>query len=160
MQMATTSGSAGRLPGAEPLGVVPAAVGRELQALSPEECLGLLEPGGVGRVGFTSLDGVVILPVNFAVVGKTVIIRTGPDTLLAAHANEPVSFESDRFDEAGHDGWSVLIQGHAHKVASEDGVRHLAHVTHLEPWAGGARDVYVRITPVRISGRRIRRAIV
>jgi len=24
---------------------------------------------------------------------------------------------------------------------------------HLQPWAGGARDVYVRITPTRISGR-------
>ena len=27
--------------------------------------------------------------------------------------------------------------------------------THLEPWAAGARDVYVRIAPTQISGRRI-----
>jgi hypothetical protein len=27
---------------------------------------------------------------------------------------------------------------------------------HLQPWAGGARDVYVQIMPLRISGRRIR----
>ena len=27
--------------------------------------------------------------------------------------------------------------------------------THLEPWAPGARDVYVRIVPAKITGRRI-----
>jgi nitroimidazol reductase NimA-like FMN-containing flavoprotein (pyridoxamine 5'-phosphate oxidase superfamily) len=126
--------------------------------LGPEECLSLLEPGGVGRVGFTSAEGVVILPVNFAVAGKAIIVRTAPDTLLAAHANAQVSFEADRLDEERRKGWSVLVQGHAHKVTSEHEVQRLEHVTHLEPWAGGARDVWVRITPARISGRRIRQA--
>ena len=34
-------------------------------------------------------------------------------------------------------------------------VKHLEDGTHLEPWAAGARDVYIRITPTRISGRHI-----
>jgi nitroimidazol reductase NimA-like FMN-containing flavoprotein (pyridoxamine 5'-phosphate oxidase superfamily) len=126
--------------------------------LSPGECLSLLESGGVGRVGFTSADGVVILPVNFALAGKAIIFRTAPDTLLAAHGNARVSFEADRLDEARREGWSVLVLGHAHKVADEHEVRRLEQATQLEPWAGGARDVYVRIMPVRISGRRIRQA--
>jgi nitroimidazol reductase NimA-like FMN-containing flavoprotein (pyridoxamine 5'-phosphate oxidase superfamily) len=142
--------------GQEAAGPTPAAGGRDLRMLSPEECLSLLEPGGVGRVGFTSGGRVVILPVNFAVVGKVIIFRTAPDTLLAAYGNAPVSFEADRLDEAHREGWSVLVQGHAHKVTSEHEVRRLGHATHLEPWAGGARDVYVRITTARISGRRIR----
>lgn len=132
---------------------------RDLQMLSPEECLSLLEPGGVGRVGFTAAEGVVILPVNFAVAGKTIIFRTAPDTLLAAYVDGPVSFETDRLDEALHEGWSVLLQGHAHTVTSEHEIQRLQRATHLEPWADGARDVYVRITPARISGRRIRRAV-
>ncbi len=96
-----------------------------------------------------------MLPVNFAMTGKTIIFRTAPDTLLALHAESQVSFEVDRLDEALHEGWSVLAQGHAHKVADEREVKRVEDGTHLEPWAGGARDVYVRITPTRISGRRI-----
>lgn len=136
----------------------PAAGERDLLMLSPQECLDLLELGGVGRVGFTSAEGVVIVPVNFAVAGMTVFFRTGPDTQLAARADAAVSFEADHLDESRREGWSVLVQGHARKVTEEDEVRRLEHGAQLEPWAGGARDVYVRITPTRISGRRIQRA--
>jgi len=132
-----------------------AARERALRTLSPAECFDLLEPGGIGRVGFTSADGIMMLPVNFAVAGKTIVFRTAPDTLLALHADAPVSFEVDRLDEALHEGWSVLVHGHAHKVTDERDVRHLEDGTHLEPWAGGARDVYVRIAPTKISGRRV-----
>jgi len=132
--------------------------GRELRVLSPEDCLGLLEPGGVGRVGLMSADGVVMLPVNYAVAAGTIVFRTAPDTLLAACANRPVSFEADHFDLASREGWSVLLQGHARTVADEHGVRGLEHGTRLEPWAPGARDVWVRITPGIISGRRVQQA--
>ncbi len=130
----------------------------DLRTLAPEECFSLLELGGVGRVGFTSAAEVVILPVNFVMAGKTIIFRTAPDALLAAHGNALVSFEADRLDDARREGWSVLVQGHAHKVTGEHEVRRLENTTDLEPWASGARDVYVRITPVRISGRSIRSA--
>jgi nitroimidazol reductase NimA-like FMN-containing flavoprotein (pyridoxamine 5'-phosphate oxidase superfamily) len=134
------------------------AQGRELRVLSPEECLGLLEPGGVGRVGLMSAEGVVMLPVNYAVAARTIVFRTAPDTLLAACANGPVSFEADHFDDACREGWSVLMQGHARTVADEHGVRSHEHGTRLEPWAPGARDVWVRITPGLISGRRVLQA--
>jgi len=133
--------------------------GQDLRVLSPDECLGLLEPGGVGRVGFTSAGWMVILPVNFAFAGKTIIVRTAPDTLLAAFGNGPVCFETDRLDEVRREGWSVLVQGHAHKVTSEHEIQQLEDATQLEPWAAGARDVYVRIVPARISGRRIRQDV-
>jgi len=126
-----------------------------LRALSPDECFELLEPGGVGRVGFAAADGIMMLPVNFAVTRKTIIFRTAPDTLLAVYANGPVGFEVDRLDEARREGWSVLVRGRAHTVADEREIQHLENRTHLEPWAAGSRDVYVRITPTRITGRRI-----
>jgi Pyridoxamine 5'-phosphate oxidase len=87
--------------------------------------------------------------------GKTILFRTAPDTLLALYANAQVSFEADRLDEALHEGWSVLVHGHAHKVTDEREVKQLEDGMHREPWAGGARDVCVRIVPIRISGRRI-----
>jgi nitroimidazol reductase NimA-like FMN-containing flavoprotein (pyridoxamine 5'-phosphate oxidase superfamily) len=144
--MMTDSGQAAKPAGRE----------RFLQTLTPAECLELLEPGGVGRVGFTSANGgVIIVPVNFAVAGNAIVFRTAPDTLLAVHAIAPVSFEADQVDEERREGWSVLVQGHAHQVTSEREVTQLEHQTGLEPWAGGARDVYVRIAPAHISGRRI-----
>jgi nitroimidazol reductase NimA-like FMN-containing flavoprotein (pyridoxamine 5'-phosphate oxidase superfamily) len=132
--------------------------GRKLRVLGPEECLDLLESVGVGRVGLMSADGIVMLPVNYVVAAKSVVFRTAPDTLLAALAGAPASFEADHLDEASQEGWSVLVQGHAHKVAAERDVRGLEHGTRLEPWAVGARDVWVRITPARITGRRIQQA--
>jgi len=133
----------------------PAAREHELRTLSPDECFDLLQQGGVGRVGFASAAGIVMLPVNFAVAEKTVIVRTAPDTQLAVHAAGPVSFEVDHIDEVLHEGWSVLVQGRAHTVTDERAVKRLEDRTHLQPWAAGARDVYVRIVPSRISGRRV-----
>jgi nitroimidazol reductase NimA-like FMN-containing flavoprotein (pyridoxamine 5'-phosphate oxidase superfamily) len=141
------------VPGPGSPGPAPAARKHALQTLSPSECFGLLELGGIGRVGFASADGIMMLPVNFAIAGKTIIFRTAPDTLLAVYADGQLSFEVDRLDEALHTGWSVLVHGHAHTVTDEREVKRLEDRTHLEPWAAGARDVYVRIAPTRISGR-------
>src|ERR1700758_5095332 len=109
---------------------------RTLRILDPAECLDLLTPGGVGRVGFAAAEGIMMLPVNFAVAGRSIIFRTAPDTLLAVYANAQVSFEVDQIDDALREGWSVLVHGHAHKVSDEREVRHLEEVTRLVPWAG------------------------
>jgi pyridoxamine 5'-phosphate oxidase-like protein len=82
-------------------------------------------------------------------------VGPAPDTLLAVYANGQVSFEADHFDEALHTGWSVLVSGRAHTVTGERELRQLEQGMRLEPWAAGPRDVYVRITPTRISGRRL-----
>jgi nitroimidazol reductase NimA-like FMN-containing flavoprotein (pyridoxamine 5'-phosphate oxidase superfamily) len=142
-------------PDREPTAPRPAAGQRSMRRLNAAECFDLLEPGGVGRVGFMSADGIMMLPVNFAVLGKTIIFRTAPDTLLAVYADAPVSFQADRLDEELREGWSVLVHGHSHTITQERQVKHLQDATHLEPWAEGARDVYVRIVPTWISGRRI-----
>jgi len=158
-KMTTGKGPAGcremlaAVPDREPQVPGPADHEHALRTLSPAECFGLLEPGGIGRVGFAAADGIMMLPVNFAVTGKTIIFRTAPDTLLAIYASGPVSFEVDHLDQAHREGWSVLVHGRAHKVTDEPAVKRLEDRTHLEPWAGGARDVYVRIAPTRISGR-------
>ena len=127
-----------------------------LQTLSAAECYDLLSPGGVGRVAFTTSDGPVVLPVNYAMSGQTVIFRTAPDTLLAGYLNGLAGFEVDRLDEVLRQGWSVLVTGRAVQVTSEAEVRHLEQYAGVRPWAGGPRDVYVRIIPRKITGRCIR----
>jgi nitroimidazol reductase NimA-like FMN-containing flavoprotein (pyridoxamine 5'-phosphate oxidase superfamily) len=152
---ASSRGLISAVPGRESRPPAPAAHAHALRTLNPEECFDLLEPGGIGRVGFTSAARVMMLPVNFAVTGKTIIFRTAPDTLLALHAEAEVSFEADHLDEALCEGWSVLVHGHAQEVTDERAVMRLEDQLHLEPWAPGARDVYIRVTPTQITGRRI-----
>jgi nitroimidazol reductase NimA-like FMN-containing flavoprotein (pyridoxamine 5'-phosphate oxidase superfamily) len=126
-----------------------------LQTLTAAECYELLSSGGVGRVAFSTADGPVVVPVNYAMADQTVIFRTAPDTLLAGHLNCLAGFEVDRLDEVQSQGWSVLVSGRAVRVTGEAEVRHLERHADVQPWAGGARDVYVRIIPHRITGRRI-----
>ena len=104
---------------------------------------------------FDTVNGPVVLPVNFGMAGHAVVLRTGADTELAARLDCRVAFEVDRLDEAMSQGWSVLLVGHATEVRKEEQIRRLEARTHVQPWAGGARDVYVQIHPHRVSGRRI-----
>lgn len=126
-----------------------------LQTLTPAECYDLLSPGGIGRVAFFAADDPVILPVNFAMAGRTIILRTGPATQLAAHLDCRAGFEADHLDQALSQGWSVMVTGRAVRVKTEEQVRHLEAAVDLQPWADGARDIYVQIIPRRISGRRL-----
>jgi nitroimidazol reductase NimA-like FMN-containing flavoprotein (pyridoxamine 5'-phosphate oxidase superfamily) len=126
-----------------------------LHSLTPDECYSLLSGGRIGRVVFSTSDGPVALPVNYAMTGQVVVLRTGADTELAARLDCPVGFEVDWFDQTARQGWSVLVTGRAARVASERRIRQLEAQTGLQPWADGARDVYVQITPYRISGRRL-----
>ncbi len=126
-----------------------------LRELAPAECLRLLAPGGVGRVAFATTAGPAALPVNFAMDMDMVVFRTGPGTLLAAHAGDQVGFEADHLDEALAQGWSVLVHGRARRVDDPADLAYLQQNVPVSPWAGGARELYVRVTPERITGRRI-----
>jgi transcriptional regulator with XRE-family HTH domain len=126
-----------------------------LEPMEREECLRLLEPGGVGRIAMTSGDQLVVLPVNYAVHDGQVVFRTAPATVLAHLADGPVAFEIDRIDDGMREGWSVLVTGRA-RVLTEPELHVLAAGVTVEPWAGGARDLYVAVEPENITGRRIR----
>jgi nitroimidazol reductase NimA-like FMN-containing flavoprotein (pyridoxamine 5'-phosphate oxidase superfamily) len=123
--------------------------------LMPLECRRLIAAGGIGRIAFGTTSGPVVLPVNFAVVAGTIVIRTGEGTMIDGHADEQVAFEVDHIDEALGQGWSVLVRGMAHRVAHPAELQNVRREATISPWAGGDRDVYVRIVPDTITGRRI-----
>jgi nitroimidazol reductase NimA-like FMN-containing flavoprotein (pyridoxamine 5'-phosphate oxidase superfamily) len=134
-----------------------------LEKLDDDECMRLIAPGGVGRVAFGCCTGVVILPVNYMVVEGNVLIRTafgGPmDEDLRSGvegADVMIAFEVDQIDDAARAGWSVIVRGGAHHVVS-DRERASAAASGLESWAGGERELFIRILPVEISGRRVTR---
>jgi nitroimidazol reductase NimA-like FMN-containing flavoprotein (pyridoxamine 5'-phosphate oxidase superfamily) len=134
-----------------------------LEQLDDAECLRLISPGGLGRLAYSGRYGLTVLPVNYMLHEGSIVFRTAQDSPTdedlrtgIAHAEYKVAFEIDDFDLAAREGWSVLIQGAAHHVDS-DTERASVLQAGVEPWAGGTRDLFIRITPDRITGRRIRR---
>jgi nitroimidazol reductase NimA-like FMN-containing flavoprotein (pyridoxamine 5'-phosphate oxidase superfamily) len=123
--------------------------------LMPSECHRLIAPGGIGRIAFGTASGPVVLPVNFAVVAGTIVIRTAEGTIIEGHADDLVALEVDHIDEALCQGWSVLVRGQAHRVAHPAELNHMRTEATVWPWPGGERDVYIRVIPDRITGRRI-----
>lgn len=123
--------------------------------LLPAECRQLVAAGGIGRIAFGTTSGPVVFPVNFAVVAGTIVIRTGEGTAIDGHAGEQVAFEVDHVDEALSQGWSVLVRGPAHRVTHPAELQIIRRDASIWPWPGGDRDVYVRIIPDTITGRRI-----
>ena len=136
---------------------------RVIEELDEDTCLQLISRGGIGRIGYTGRFGMVVLPVNYALHDDAVVFRTaehGPlDEDLRTGidgAEYKVAFEIVDVDRAAREGWSVLIQGSAHHVDSET-ERASVLEAGVEPWPGDVRELFLRIIPTRITGRRIRR---
>jgi len=126
--------------------------------LFPAQCRRLLEPGGIGRIAFGTAAGPVVLPVNFVMLGGTIVFRTAAGTVIGAHGDDTVAFEVDHIDEALGQGWSVLVRGQAHRVLQSGELRHVREAVALAPWPGGKRETFVRVVPSQLTGRRIEAA--
>ncbi|MFD7511682.1 helix-turn-helix domain-containing protein [Streptomyces sp. NPDC059853] len=126
-----------------------------LVALNATESRARIPDYGVGRIGVDSDSGPGIYPVNYSIVGDSVVLRTSAGSPVASAAGHRVAFEVDHIDEALSQGWSVLIVGHASLVTDEETRRQLDEAAHTEPWAGGDRQLWLRIRPERVSGSEI-----
>lgn len=128
-----------------------------LTTLTESECLRLLatDHTGIGRIAMAADPFPVVLPVNYRLVGGDVVFRTDPGGKLDAVLDgRPVAFEVDAVEPAWEAGWSVLIQGRAEPVTDAADLARLRRL-HMVTWAGGAKEHYVRVSPVVISGRRL-----
>ena len=111
-----------------------------LRELSEQECRELLGDQRVGRVAWSDADGPVVLTVNYR-------------SELARHFSPGrAAFQIDYADEFLQSGWSVLVRGRAELLEWDELPPDEDRPT---PWAEGTRNVYVRITPDRITGRRV-----
>lgn len=132
-----------------------AARDAELVTLDESECRRLLGVRGVGRVGVYTSEGPAIIPVNYLVAGGDIAFRTAGGTVLARAVGTEAAFEVDRIDDVAARGWSVLAVGELEAVADAGELQDRAAATHSFPWAGGERTHWMKLTPVRLTGRRV-----
>ena len=137
---------------------------RVIEELDEAESLRLIAPGGIGRIAYNSRFGPAVLPVNYKWHDGAIVFRTTRHSALdedlqtgIAGGEYMVAFEIDDLDFPGRQGWSVLIQGPAHHVEGQ-AERQAATAAGVEPWAGGERELFLRIVPHRVTGRRIKAA--
>ena len=126
-----------------------------LEILHLGDCFALLKSVPVGRIGFLAGGEIAILPVNFLVDGQDVVFRTGTGSKLCSlEVGHYVGFEADAYDSATRTGWSVVVNGLAEIVESDDEIARLDTLG-LAPWGAAADQTWIRIRPASITGRRI-----
>ena len=124
--------------------------------LNATECEELLRAGLVGRVAACTPGGPHIVPVNYAVVDDTVVLRTTPYSLLGSQNRGSVlALEVDQFDYEYHRGWSVVARGRSEAVMDADELEHIRSTWNPVSWAAGGRSLYLRFPWTELSGRRL-----
>ncbi len=123
-----------------------------------EECRALLRAGSVARAAVSTPVGPHIVPVNYAVVGDSIVFRTSPYSVLGSHARGAiVAIEIDRFDYEHQRGWSVVARGRADQVTKAEDRNEIRRVWEPVAWAAGERNLYIRVPWSELTGRRLGR---
>ncbi|MBQ1088326.1 pyridoxamine 5'-phosphate oxidase family protein [Streptomyces sp. B93] len=138
-----------------PPGIGQASPHAEFTELTERECRELLSTHGVGRIAVNTWEGPAVVPVNYAVFDGAIVYRTAPGSTPALAVGRRVAFQTDHIDEAFSRGWSVLVRGDAAAVADPAVARLLDERAYSLPWAGRGRDLWVRVEPRLVTGRRI-----
>ena len=137
------------------------ARGGAVQELDTAECLRLVASQEIGRIAYNGRFGPMVLPVNYRLFEDSIVFRTAEGSTMdedlttgIADAEYLIAFEIDELYPERREGWTVLIHGSAHHVTDEVERSAVARAG-VTPWVGGVRDLYMRIRPTHIAGRRI-----
>jgi hypothetical protein len=126
-----------------------------LTSLSEAVCWERLHAHRVGRMAVAVGSQPDIFPVNYVIEDGEIVIRTAEGTKLAAAImGGRVAFEIDELDADSQTGWSVVVHGAAHEA---HGILDVLHDSEIDtsPWADGAKERILRITPDEVTGRSI-----
>lgn len=127
-----------------------------LEELGYGSCRRLLAEGVVGRVALWVDEGPRILPVTYALVGESVVMRTARAGLLATVGpQERVAFEVDHVDLVRQGGWSVLAVGRLQPVTDPDELATVARAWTAPSWADRDDPVVLRLVWSELTGRRL-----
>lgn len=126
----------------------------ESRDIGRQACERLLRAGVIGRVALSTPEGPHIVPVNYAVVDDTIVVRTSAYSVLGTYGhNAMLAFEVDHVDHERQCGWSVVARGRCWAELDPDQVATIRQGWELRPWASGNRNLYLRMRWESISGR-------
>jgi nitroimidazol reductase NimA-like FMN-containing flavoprotein (pyridoxamine 5'-phosphate oxidase superfamily) len=121
-----------------------------------DECLRLLAGDEIGRLAVVVGNTAIVLPVNYALDGETVVFRTDPGSKLDHGPRARASFEVDSFDRARRTGWSVLATGRLEEVTSYDTTTYeRVRGVSVDSLVSGDKAHWMRLVPDRLTGRRV-----
>lgn len=125
-----------------------------IRPMDRAECLALLEIDDVGRLAINQGNVPAIFPVNYVLDGIDIVFRTAPGSKVAHGPGTVAAFEIDGLDREARTAWSVVAVGRL-EVVAEDQPELLTRLRQLPitPWAGGTKDIVMRLVPGTITGR-------
>lgn len=124
--------------------------------LNYRECVDLLASESTGRVALCTPAGPVIVPVNYTMVADSIVFRTTPYSELGTHGwTSRLAFEVDRLDAEHRIGSSVVARGRGVMVEDRAELELIRAFHDPQPWAPGARYLYIRLFWEELSGRRV-----
>lgn len=125
-----------------------------VENLDRAECLALLATQRLGRLAVMAAPdvGPHLVPVNYAVLRGSIVLRSAPGTKLTRIVTEPVTFEVDSFDPFMRTGWSVVVEGLAYEASDREME---VEDINLHPLLELQNSRWVRLVPRSISGRRL-----
>lgn len=124
--------------------------------LTVAECRDLMETDTVGRVAFVTPAGPRIVPVNYALHEEAIEVRTTPYSELAIYApGHEIAFEIDQLDSVRRRGWSVVAHGVCERIEEPNAESWNRTGPGPEPWAGGVRQLWLRLPWRELTGRRV-----
>jgi len=128
-------------------------------SIDESECRELLSVGVIGRIAFNGPSGIQLLPLNYFTFDENVYFRVDKSSELGTLAAgvDAVVFEVDHIEEQIKQAWSVVVKGSIHEVIDPTELESLRGQRRLEPWALGDRQLYLRLEPATITGRKVRR---
>ena len=129
------------------------------RSIAESECRELLAVGVIGRIAFNSAGGIELLPVNYLYLNGSVYLRVDASSVLGELADgaHDVAFEVDYIEDLVKQAWSVLVKGHIGAVTDSAELESLLGERRLEPWALGDRQLYLRLEPTSLTGRKVKR---
>src|SRR3954454_7647929 len=125
-----------------------------VRALDRRRCLTLLGENSIGRLAVTHRALPAIVPVNYVLLGSSVVFRTEPGGMLShACRDAVVGFEVDDLSIDGCCGESVLVVGPATVLTGSAALR--AIEAGLITAAGPGRDEFIGVSIGQLTGREV-----
>jgi nitroimidazol reductase NimA-like FMN-containing flavoprotein (pyridoxamine 5'-phosphate oxidase superfamily) len=123
--------------------------------LTRDECLFHLPRARTGRLAFHARALPMLLPVDYAVDGESIVIRVAGGTQLeAATRDAVVAFQVDGDESTPGWRWSVSVTGMATHITEPTGLERAEALLFGSGADAGSR--FVRVSLDVVSGRRVR----